>query len=352
MFLEVDIEKQFPGFSSKICFTLTCEKCGVFGPSGSGKSTLMNLLSGLTAPDIGYIRLNNTTLFDSKQKINLPANKRKIGVVFQHSHLFPHMNVRKNLFYGVKRNKGTVQPIDQDHLISVLELESLLERKVTKLSGGEKQRVALGRTILACPDLILMDEPLSGLDGRLKYQIIPYLQRVFSDFSIPLVFISHSIEEMRMMTDEVLVLHKGAIAKQIGTEELARSSLGSGGRGYINLLQLNNRKDNGDLLNCDWNGVELRLLKNHQGQSGQFCLNSRDILLFKKHPEATSARNMLSCTVQNTFKTDDWLVGVELNCLGNKLIAEIVPQSVKELCIKPGTEVIAVIKASAFQRLY
>lgn len=352
MFLEVDIEKNFPGFSSKFCFALTCDKYGVFGPSGSGKSTLMNLLSGLTVPDKGYIRLNKRTLFDSNQGINLPADKRNIGVVFQHGHLFPHLNVRQNLFYGRKRNKSMAHSIDPDHLISILELQPLLERRVTKLSGGEKQRVALGRTILACPELILMDEPLNGLDGRLKYQIIPHLQRVFSDFSIPLIFISHSIQEMRMMTEDVLVIQDGTIEKEISTEELARSSLGSGGRGYTNLLQLSLRGDTGDLLSYDWHSVELQLLKSHIVQSGQFCLHSRDILLFKKHPEATSARNMLSCTVVNTFKTDDWLVGVELDCQGNRLIAEIVPQSLEEMEIKPGSEVIAVVKASAFQRLF
>ncbi|SDO56967.1 molybdenum ABC transporter ATP-binding protein [Desulforhopalus singaporensis] len=352
MLLEVDLEKRFPGFGSRVKFTLTSSRCGVFGPSGSGKSTLMNMLAGLVDPDRGFIRLNGKTLFDSDRKINLPPEKRKVGVVFQHAHLFPHMNVRKNLYYGMKRRRSGGGDIDPGQLIAVLQLERLLDRRVTRLSGGEKQRVALGRTILACPDLILMDEPLTGLDGQLKYQIIPHLQRVFNEFSIPILFISHSLHEMRMMTDDVLVMHEGAVARQLTTEELARAEACTTGGGYINLLELDVDRDHGDLLSYRWGEVELMVVKSHAApEGGRFSLSSRDILLFKKHPEAASARNMLACTVRNTYTTE-WLVGVELDCRGNSLIAEIVPQSVHELDIRPGAEVVAVMKASAINRLY
>lgn len=350
MLLEVDVEKRFTGFSSHVEFTLSGERCGVFGPSGSGKSTLMNMLAGLTDPDRGFIRLNDKTLFDSTRTINLPPQKRRIGVVFQHAHLFPHMNVGKNLFYGMKRRAPGASDIDPNQLIEVLQLGNLLERRVARLSGGEKQRVALGRTILASPDLILMDEPLTGLDGKLKYQIIPHLQRVFSEFSIPMLFISHDLQEMRMMTDDVLVMKDGIIERQLSIEALARSGSVSGRR-YMNLLTLESPQDLGDLLSYRWGDIELMLVKTHDTGSGQFCLNASDILLFKQHPQAASARNMLLCTVRGTYQTD-WLVGVELDCQGNSLVAEIVPQSIEELGIRPGNEVVAVIKASAFRRMY
>jgi len=349
--LKVNVRKQFAAFKCAVHFSLRNEKCGVFGPSGSGKSTLMNMLSGLIVPDKGFICLNGKTLFDSEAKINLPPDKRRIGVVFQHALLFPHMNVEKNLFYGMNRTNSQEKHFDPDQLISILQLAPLLNRNVTKLSGGEKQRVALGRTILACPDLILLDEPLTGLDGQLKFQIIPHLRRVFSEFSIPMLFISHSLQEMRLMTEDVLVMHKGRIANQLATEQLARTTLGSGVRGYTNLLDLDSPEDLGDLFSYRWGKVKLMLVKTNKTEGGQFSLGARDILLFKKHPEATSARNMLVCTVRKTYQTD-WLVGVELDCQGNTLIAEIVPQSVEELNIRPGTEVVAIIKASAFQRLY
>lgn len=351
MKLEVNIEKQFPAFRCTFDFALDNGRCGVFGPSGSGKSTLMNMLSGLIAPDSGTIKLNDKTLFDSVKRVNLTPDKRRIGVVFQHAHLFPHMSVKRNLFYGRNRTRPENRTIDPDQLISVLGLDGLLHRSVTQLSGGEKQRVALGRTILACPDLILLDEPLTGLDGQLKFQIIPHLRRVFGEFALPMLFISHSLQEMRMMTEKVLVMGKGAIESQKSTEELARTTLGNGGRGYTNLLDLDSPEDLGDLLSYSWGKIRLMLVKTDNTAAGQFSLAGRDILLFKKHPEATSARNMLSCMVRSTYQTD-WLVGVELECKGKTLIAEIVPQSVEEMNIRPGAEVVAVMKASAFQRLY
>lgn len=351
MLLEVDVEKKFADFACRFDFTVSSKKCGVFGPSGNGKSTLMHMIAGLLEPDRGTIKLNGVTLFDKEQGIQLPPEARRVGVVFQHALLFPHLSVKKNLFYGLKRIPNTERNIDPEQLISILHLDQLLDRRVSKLSGGERQRVALGRTILACPHLILLDEPLTGLDHRLKYQIIPDLKRVFEEFSIPMLFISHSLQEMRMMTEEVLVLHNGEVSGHIVTEELARTRLGSGGRGYTNLLDLDQPEDTGRLLRYRWGNIPLILLKTEDAAPGQFALNSRDILLFKKHPEATSARNMLSCVVRKTYSTD-WLSGVELDCQGHTLIAEIVPQSLEELDIRPGCEVVAVFKASAFERLW
>ncbi|MGB3212820.1 MAG: molybdenum ABC transporter ATP-binding protein [Desulforhopalus sp.] len=350
MFLEVDVQKDFADFQCRVKFSLMTEKCGVFGPSGSGKSTLMYMLAGLLQPDEGHITLNGLTLFDKEAGINLPPETRRVGVVFQHAHLFPHMSVEKNLFYGLNRISVPERTIDPDQLLRVLKVDQLLDRRVTKLSGGERQRVALGRTILACPHLILLDEPLAGLDSTLKYQIIPHLQQVFAEFSIPMLFISHSLQEMRMMTEEVIVMEHGRVAQRLSTEELARTSLGNGGRGYTNLLTLDSPKDLGELMSYRWGRVTLMLLKTEKTVAGQFILNSRDILLFKKHPEATSARNLLSCTVRQTYQTD-WLVGVELDCGGNTLIAEIVPQSLVEMDIRPGSKLIAVFKASAFRLL-
>jgi molybdate transport system ATP-binding protein len=349
--LEVRALKHFSNFTCKVDFSCDHGRMGVFGPSGSGKSTLMNMLTGLTLPDRGCINLNGRTLFDSEKGINLPPDKRKVGVVFQHAHLFPHMSVKKNLLYGRNRLHPSERNIDPEQLASVLQLDDLMSRDVSQLSGGEKQRVALGRTILTNPELILLDEPLTGLDDHLKFTIIPHLQRVFSEFSIPILFISHSLQEMRMMTDQVIVMKKGQITSQLATEELARSSFGTGGIGYTNLLQLSAPEDLGDLYRFQWGKVNLMLVKTNHATGGQFSLGGRDILLFKRHPEAASARNMLSCTVRSTYQTD-WLVGVELDCQGNTLIAEIVPQSVTEMDIKEGTELVAVIKASAFQRLY
>ncbi len=183
MLLEMDVEKRFPEFICQMRFTLESEQCGVFGPSGSGKTTLMHMIAGLLEPDQGLIRLNGTTLYDSSSRTVLPPEQRRVGVVLQHAHLFPHMNVEKNLLYGFKRIPKAARTIAPGQLFKALQVDHLLHRSVGKLSGGERQRVALGRTILACPHLILLDEPMAGLDGTLKYQIIPHLKRVFGEYS-------------------------------------------------------------------------------------------------------------------------------------------------------------------------
>jgi len=222
MLLDVNIKKRFPNFYCRIRFTLNHERCGVFGPSGSGKSTLMHLLSGLLQPDSGHILLDGRILFNSEKKINLPPEVRRVGVVFQDALLFPHMNVRHNLFYGMKRTPEQDRHIEPEQLITALHLDHLQDRRITNLSGGERQRVALGRTILSCPRLILLDEPLSGLDEKLKQEIIPHLHKVFDRFAIPFLFISHSLRELRMMTEHVLVMRHGQVQQQLATEKLVR----------------------------------------------------------------------------------------------------------------------------------
>ncbi|MBI4792075.1 MAG: molybdenum ABC transporter ATP-binding protein [Deltaproteobacteria bacterium] len=351
MNLDVALRKDYGKFELNVEFSLTARHCGIFGPSGSGKSTLMHLLAGLLKPDEGRIMLAGRTLFDSSRNINVPPEERRIGVVFQHSHLFPHMSVRRNLLYGWRRTPEAERLINPEALIRVLQLDPLLDRGVNSLSGGERQRVALGRTVLACPRLILMDEPLSGLDEELKYQIMPYLKKVFSEFDVPLLFISHALHEMRLMAEEVLVFEAGVVRERLPAEELARRSLVTGSRGYANLLTLSAPQPHGDLWLYQWGKTPLILTEPGEGGDNVVELAAKDITLFKRHPEASSARNLLPCRVAGLFGVGN-RIGVELDCNGSRLICQIVPDSVRELDIHEGGEVIAVIKASAFRRLY
>ncbi len=228
MDLNMSVKKKFDDFTLDAEFDLTLCRCGVFGPSGSGKSTLMHLLAGLIKPDTGTISLGDCLLFDSAKKRNLSARQRRIGVVFQHSLLFPHMSVQKNLLYGWKRIVKEQRKVEPDAIIEALNLGALLRRGVNSLSGGERQRVALGRAILACPQLILMDEPLSGLDRDMKNSVIQYMNTLFSEFSIPYIYISHSVWEMQMMTDEVLVFSHGRLVEKTNAESLSSCGLQQG----------------------------------------------------------------------------------------------------------------------------
>jgi molybdate transport system ATP-binding protein len=350
MQLDLSLHKQQGSFQFQAEFSLSGQRIGLFGPSGSGKSTLMHLLAGLVKPDSGFIHLDGIPLFDKARGINLPPEQRRVGVVFQHSHLFPHISVRRNLLYGWNRTPEAERHIHPEAIIEVLHLEHLLDRGVNLLSGGERQRVALGRTILTCPRLILMDEPLTGLDEELKFQIMPYLNSVFSRFDIPLLFISHSLLEMRLMTEQVLVVEQGEVKRQMATEELAQSAWAASRQGYVNLLRLGRPQPQGDLWAYQWGDTRLVLTEQGENEENVFELDAREILLFKRHPEATSARNLLPCTVNKLFTVGN-RVRVELQCGSETITVQIVPESMRELELEIGKEVVAVIKASAFRKL-
>jgi molybdate transport system ATP-binding protein len=308
------------------------------------------MLAGLQDPDNGEITLDGEHLFSSSKKINVRPEQRRIAMVFQQHCLFPHLSVKNNLLYGYKRCPSESRTIDFNALVAVLKLEGLLGRGISNLSGGEKQRVALGRAILANPRLLLMDEPLSALDDALRFQIIPYLKSVSEQFGIPYLFISHSLVEMRLMTDTVLVFEKGTMVEQGSSEQLARNRMGQSSVGYINLLKLGQPSPTAGLFAYPWGGSRLLISAGTDCDESMAELSSKDIMLFKKHPEAISARNLLKCSVRSLFSSGR-KIGVELDCAGNTLIAEVVQDAINELSITTGSTIYAAIKASAFRML-
>jgi molybdate transport system ATP-binding protein len=350
MELRVTAGKRYGSTILEYDFAIAGERVGLFGESGSGKSTLVGMLAGLIQPDTGEIFLDGDCLFDSSRGVNIPPNRRRIAVVFQHHSLFPHLSVRSNLLYGFRRTKPENRTVDFETLADVLKLGSLLDRGVNNLSGGEKQRVALGRAVLANPRLLLMDEPLTGLDDNLRFQIIPYLKGVSERFAIPYLFISHSLLEMRLMAERVLVVEGGRITETTAPEQLARKMMGQSLIGYINLLRLSSPRREGNLFAYPWGDTELLISGGSENGETLFELSSRDIILCKQHPEAVSARNLIACRVVNTFPAGN-RIGVELASGEERLMAEIVEPAARELAISEGTELFAVIKAVAFRRL-
>jgi len=350
MELSMMAQKSFGSFTLSADVTVSGDRVGIFGVSGSGKSTLVSILAGLQEPDRGEIVLDGDCLFSSARGINLRPEQRRIAIVFQQHCLFPHLSVRNNLLYGFKRCPRELRTIDFDALVGVLKLDGLLGRGVTNLSGGEKQRVALGRAILANPRLLLMDEPLSALDDTLRFQIIPYLRSVSEQFGIPYLFISHSLVEMRLMTDTALVFEKGTMVDQTTSEQLARNRMGQSQAGYINLLKLGRPSESAGLFTYPWGAGQLLLSAGSERDNSMAELSSKDIILFKQHPEAISARNLLQCSVRSLFSSGR-KVGVELGCAGNTLIAEVVQDAVNELGITAGGTLYAAVKASAFRIL-
>jgi molybdate transport system ATP-binding protein len=350
MEIRIAAEKRFENFTLAADFKIAGKQIGIFGESGSGKSTLVGLLAGFHPPDRGEIFLDGECLFSTTNNINIPAERRRIAIVFQQPNLFPHLSVKANLLYGFKRCAEKNRSITLADLLAVLKLENLLRRGVNNLSGGEKQRVALGRAVLANPRLLLMDEPLSALDDALKFQIIPYLRSVSEQFRIPYMFISHSLVEMRLLVDQVLVVSNGSIVEQTTPDHLARSRMEQSRVGYINLLRLSALRRVDGLFAYRWGDGELLISAGSDEPEALFELSSKDIILFKRHPEAISARNLVRCIVGSTFPAGN-RTGVELACGNQKLVAEVTGQAVEELEISEGTELYSAIKASAFRRL-
>jgi molybdate transport system ATP-binding protein len=350
MQLSMSVQKRFGEFSLAADISVSGDQVGIFGTSGSGKSTLVSMLAGLVKPDSGEIVLDGICLFSSAKRVNIRPEQRRIAMVFQQHCLFPHLNVRNNLLYGYTRCPAEFRTVDFERLLEVLKLGGLLDRGVTNLSGGEKQRVALGRAIMANPRLLLMDEPLSALDDSLRFQIIPYLKSVSEQFSIPYLFISHSLVEMRLMTETVLAFEKGIMVGQTSSEQLARNRMGQSSAGYINLLELGRSTPHSGLFSYPWGASQLLLSSGCERAASTAELSSKDIILFKQHPEAISARNLLECRV-NTLFSSGRKMGVELDCAGNMLIAEVVQDAINELQITPGSTIYAAVKASAFRML-
>ena len=218
--LRVDVSKQLGEFSLQATFASEGRVTGLFGASGAGKTSLINMIAGLLRPDRGTIAVDGETLDDTTAGRHVPAHRRRIGYVFQDARLFPHLDVRQNLDYGRRMNRLADNPAQRARIIDLLDIGSLLDRRPGQLSGGERQRVALGRALLASPRLLLLDEPLGSLDDERKIEILPYLVRLRDEAGVPMVYVSHDVEEMRQLATSIVMLRRGRVIDFGGAEVL------------------------------------------------------------------------------------------------------------------------------------
>ncbi|MET4665446.1 molybdenum ABC transporter ATP-binding protein [Sphingomonas sp. PvP056] len=209
--ISVAIHRTLGAFDLDVAFEGPADGVTVlFGPSGAGKSATLAAIAGSGAIDRGHVVLGSRVLFDSATRVNVPQRARRIGWVFQDARLFPHLRVEANLRYGMRRASG-VQRIDFDHVVGVLDIGHLLRRGVRDLSGGERQRVALGRALLSQPELLLLDEPLAALDGGRKAEVLAYIKRLKADFALPMLYVTHSPDEVHAVADHVVMLDHGRV---------------------------------------------------------------------------------------------------------------------------------------------
>jgi molybdate transport system ATP-binding protein len=218
--LAVDVEKKLGAFSLAVKFEAHGGVTALFGPSGSGKTSVVHMIAGLLAPDRGRIALDKETLFDSADRTNMPAHRRRIGVVFQEGRLFPHLSVRRNLDYGRWMQGLPPDEAEFRRVIGLLDIEHLLRRRPGRLSGGERQRVAFGRALLMKPRLLLLDEPLASLDRRRKLEILPYLVRLRDEAGVPMIYVSHQAGEIVKIASQVVRIEDGRAAASGGLELL------------------------------------------------------------------------------------------------------------------------------------
>ncbi|MFA3128730.1 ATP-binding cassette domain-containing protein [Acinetobacter pittii] len=206
MLIDCHFELQMGQFHIEPNFQSDASVIGLFGASGSGKTSILHSIAGLNTPHSGLIKIQNQIWFDSDQNINLSTQKRHVGLVFQDAQLFPHKTVKQNLLFGLKHLSQQERHFEADYIIELLKLGHLLQRMPIKLSGGEKQRVALGRALLYSPKLLLLDEPLSALDANHKAEIIPFFQKVKEEIKIPMIYVSHDIQEIKHLTETMWIL--------------------------------------------------------------------------------------------------------------------------------------------------
>jgi molybdate transport system ATP-binding protein len=329
MILDVDIGHVQGAFSLRARFQSDGKLTALFGPSGSGKTTIVGAIGGLVRFNHGRIVVQGQVLVDTKANVFVPKHKRRIGYVFQEGRLFPHLNVRQNLLFGRWFTPRHDRKTSFDHIVDLLGIGHLLERRPSTLSGGEKQRVAIGRALLADPQLLLMDEPLASLDEARKAEIYPYIERLRDEGEVPIVLVSHSVAEIARLATSIVVLSEGQVTAS-GPVLRHEDSFG------LTVLQ------------TKAGTLRVPHLTYPTGTGLRVRLRARDIMLSLQKPIGMSALNVLPGLISSIEYAEGPSVDVQLDCSGDHLVARVTRKSVEELGLKPGLPVHAIIKSIAF----
>ena len=319
----------------------------IFGLSGSGKTSLINLVSGLIQPDEGFIRLNDRTLVNMESQESLPTHLRKIGYVFQDARLFPHYTVKGNLRYGMKN----VSQDDFNYIDDLLGITHLLKRYPLTLSGGEKQRVAIGRALLTDPDILLMDEPLSALDVPRKRELMQYLERLSKEINIPILYVTHSLDELLRLADRVVLMENGIVKAYDSVEKIWNSAIFAPWKGESEQssvlalpVHLHNPPYKMTALSLGEQALWIHQVPANVGERVRVCIYSSDVSITLKKPEQTSIRNILPGQVAQ-IEIQDSRVDIAVLVEGHKIWASISKWAQNELRFSIGQDVYVQIKA-------
>lgn len=357
MSITVSIRHDFGAFAIDAAFESEGGVTALFGRSGAGKTTIVNTIGGLIRPHHGRVSIDGAVLVDTERGIFAPPHRRRVGYVFQEGRLFPHLSVRQNLLFGrwFSRKKGRRD--DFDHVVELLGVGELLERRPGRLSGGEKQRVAIGRALLADPGALLMDEPLASLDEARKAEILPYIERLRDEIRIPIIYVSHSIPEVARLATTVVVLSEGRVEKVGSPAEIMADPtlfpvLGRHEAGAVLSAVIAGHDPADGLTYLEIQGGRLTVpqVDAPPGIRLRVHIRARDVILALKPPVGISALNVLAATVVRIGPTDAPIVDLQLACGSDLILARITRRSLHALDIAPGQQVFAVLKSIAVGR--
>lgn len=362
MKLDIDIYLKQGRFLLNAQFKCFESALGIFGPSGCGKSTLFRALAGLVRPDGGHIVLDGETLFDANQRVFVPPHRRNIGLVFQDARLFPHWSVEQNLRAGeciISRVAG--RPFSFDDIVDLLNIAPLIGRSTQDLSGGEKQRIAIGRTLLSNPRLLLMDEPVTGLDISLKMQILPFLANVHQALEIPMILVNHDLGEILQLTDRLLLMRDGAVVGHGKLDQLAqhpKTLQELKGADLTNLIRVcvkEHQEHRGitelEIPNSPDTTIGM-VIAPHLApeQSINIGIAANQIALAKQQVDDISMRNQLPGRVIKIVHATDRSI-CHIETAAGLLFAEITPGTEQDLKLTEGSSIWALFKSLSIQRL-
>jgi molybdate transport system ATP-binding protein len=352
MSIAVEIRHKLGDFNLDVNFESYGRLTSIFGASGSGKTSVVNVIAGLIRPDAARIEVDGAVLTDTGKGIRVPVHRRRIGYVFQDSRLFPHLTVEQNLGYGRWFAPKAERYADQAQILSLLGISHLLPRKPNQLSGGEKQRVAIGRALLASPKLLLMDEPLAALDGPRKAEILPYIERLRDEFHVPIVHVSHSVAEVARLATDIVVMANGRVSASGPAAQILQR---------LDLVPADERDEGGIILEMsvetydpEFDMTVLRAAAGEahvQGEVGirnakvRVRIKARDVMIATAEPKHISALNIFRGRIEAMTEAGRSAMNVTVDCGGSPVIARITKQSCTSLGLAVGMDVFTVVKA-------
>lgn len=351
MSVEVSLAHRFGSFFLRAAFSIAPGSVtALFGPSGAGKSSIVSAIAGLLRPDEGRIVLAGRVLLDRAANVMIPAQRRRIATVFQNGRLFPHLTVEENLRYGWRRAPERMSEGEIGQILEMLGLAALRRRRPAGLSGGERARVALGRALLSAPQLLLLDEPLAALDAARKAEILPYLERLRDEARLPILYVSHALEEVTRLADHVVLLRDGMVTAQgsvfdlLGDLEFA-AGLGHPVYGAVIAATVAAHRDDGlTMLAFDGGQLYVSRLMLPRGSALRVRIRAEDVMLAIAEPHSISANNVLAARI-TAIRHDGAAADVQLACGSAKLVSRITTASLMRLGLKEGLALYAVIKS-------